>query len=150
MAHRASVSVLFNAESLMELKKQKLLVMLQEAGASAVEAGVDKEVTEESHSAGRSLGHESEEDREEDDLVGMKCRAPLKEVCTHLTEQFLVLLDKLPQLACVKTRLCSPGEERAIIMLSLCIESTPPLGQSLKTVGTLRSVCSSVSHSTLG
>lgn len=63
-------------ESLMEVKKQRLLLMLHPTdeegeGPSAVEVGV---------ATGAQPIDESEVAEGEGDVIGMKCRAPLEEV----------------------------------------------------------------------
>lgn len=67
------------AESLVELKKQRLLVMLHPTeGAGEEQVGVASTIEQ--------LGEREEEEEEEVEVVGMKCRAPLEEVrrCLNL------------------------------------------------------------------
>ena len=67
-------------DTLLDLKKQRLLLSLQTAGGDAVS-------DTEGLSGGREGGEEpgsGEDEENEDDLQGIKCQAPIKEVYTKV------------------------------------------------------------------
>lgn len=67
------------AENLMELKKHKLLLMLHEAPATC--EGGQQQVPPSEEGGEQERLCQPSQDQEQDELVGMKCRVPLKEVC---------------------------------------------------------------------
>ena len=64
------------AESLVDVKKQRLLLSLQ--GMDSCAAQMEEDVEEEAVEAEEE--EERKEEVEEDDLRGVRCRAPVKEV----------------------------------------------------------------------
>lgn len=80
-------------EALLDLKKHRLLLTLQPLNKDSTESGSlfsDKEQSQEGREDGEGERGASVCEEENDDLQGIKCQAPLKEVPIHVYSHWIL------------------------------------------------------------